>query len=227
MKRTSNASIYKEVFTTLLLSSGVSISFLLIRILVTQDYRLSFLVWNLLLAWVPLVLAYILKLKLKKADNIRGLHLILGFIWLVFLPNSFYLISDLIHLQSSGEISLLYDTAMVASFVINGLLLGYLSLYMMQSLAKRFVSSTWSFVLAQFALLLSSFAIYLGRYLRWNTWDVVINPIGLVFDVSDRIINPGSYLLTFVVTGVFFALLGSTYAVIYRLIEIALVTNKQ
>ena len=60
----------------------------------------------------------------------------------------------------------------------------------------------------------------LGRYLRWNTWDVVINPMGLIFDVSDRIINPGSYTLTFVVTGVFYVLLGSTYAVIYRLIEI-------
>ncbi len=227
MKRTSRDSISKEVFTTLLLSSGVSVAFLLIRIIVTQDYRLSFLAWNLLLAWIPLVMAYILKLKLKKANNIGGMHFALGFIWLVFLPNSFYLISDLIHLQSSGEVSLLYDTAMVASFVINGLLLGYLSLYMVHSLAKNYIGKTWAYVFAQVALLLSSFAIYLGRYLRWNTWDVVINPIGLVFDVSDRIINPGSYLLTFVVTGVFFALLGSTYAVIYRLLEITHNTYKQ
>ena len=226
MKRTIKVKAYKEVFQTLVLSSGVSLALLLIRILVSNNFKLSFLIWNLLLAWVPLVIAYILKFRLVKISKIDWKHITLGCVWLVFLPNSFYIITDLIHLQSSGEVSLLYDTAMVASFVINGLLLGYISLYIVHSLAKNFLGYSGAYIFAQVALLLSSFAIYLGRYLRWNTWDVIINPIGLIFDVSDRIINPGSYLLTFVITGVFYILLGSTYSVIYRLIEIVSVTKK-
>lgn len=226
MKRTIEVKAYKEVFKTLVLSSGVSLTLLLMRILVSNNFKLSFLAWNLLLAWVPLVIAYILKFRLVKISKIGWKHITLGCVWLVFLPNSFYIITDLIHLQSSGEVSLLYDTAMVASFVINGLLLGYISLYIVHSLAKNYLGYTGAYIFAQIALLLSSFAIYLGRYLRWNTWDVIINPIGLIFDVSDRIINPGSYLLTFVITGVFYILLGSTYSVVYRLIEIVSVTKK-
>lgn len=145
---------------------------------------------------------------------------------MVFLPNSFYLLSDLIHLQSSGEVSLLYDTALIASFVINGLMLGFLSLYIVHKIAKRYIGSPAAYVFAQFVLLLCGFAIYLGRYLRWNTWDVVMHPVGLVFDVSDRIINPGTHVYTFVVTGVFYVLLGSTYAVLYRLAEIARSASK-
>lgn len=83
-----------------------------------------------------------------------------------------------------------------------------------------------AYVAAQGALLLSSFAIYLGRYLRWNTWDIIINPAGLIFDVSDRIINPGTYSLTFIVTAVFFVVLGSAYAVVYRLAGVAGIHEK-
>lgn len=224
MKTKLEVKAYKDIFITLMLSSGVSLALLIVRILASKNFKLSFLAWNLILAWVPLVIAYLLKLQLKKSTKLSFKHLILGCTWLVFLPNSFYLISDLIHLQSSGEVSLLYDTAMMASFVINGLLLGYMSLYIVHLLAKNYIGKTGAYVLAQGSLLLSSFAIYLGRYLRWNTWDVILNPVGIVFDVSDRIINPGSYLLTFVVTGVFFVFLGSTYAVIYRLIELVRIT---
>lgn len=221
MKRIWHSKAQKDVFVTLLYSSGVSVGLLLLRILVTNSNRLSFLVWNLFLAWLPLVLAFWLKIIIKNNKSPGWKEIILAGSWLAFLPNSFYLLTDLIHLQSSGEISLLYDTAMIISFVINGLLLGYLSLYIMHQIAKNFFGASLAYIFAQLVLLLSGFAIYLGRYLRWNTWDVIVNPAGLVFDISDRIINPGSYTYTFIVTGVFYVLLGSIYAVLYRLAEIA------
>lgn len=220
MKRTWSAKTQRDILGTLLVSSCVSLTLLIIRILASGTWRLWFLSWNLLLAWIPLILAVWLKFLTDKRKIPTWKEVVIGLLWLFFLPNSFYLMTDLIHLQSSGEVSLLYDTALIISFVINGLLLGYISLYIVHTLIKKYVSGSTAYWLAQLALLLSGFAIYLGRYLRWNTWDVVINPMGLIFDVSDRIINPGSYTLTFVVTGVFYVLLGSTYAVIYRLIEI-------
>lgn len=226
MKRVWQTKAQKDVFVTLLLSSSVSVGLLLIRIAVTGTSRLSFLLWNLFLAWLPLIFAFWLKLRLtgKKVPDWKELFLV-G-VWLVFLPNSFYMLSDLIHLQSSGEVILLYDTALVASFVINGLILGYLSLYIVHQFTKKYFGATFAYFFSQSVLFLSGFAIYLGRYLRWNTWDVVVNPAGLVFDVSDRVINPGTHVHTFIVTGVFYVLLGSTYAVIYRLAETARITSK-
>lgn len=212
--------VRNDILATLLISSGVSLGLLAIRIVVSDTWRLWFLSWNLFLAWIPLLLAVWLVSQIDKKKIPTWKEVVIGLMWLVFLPNSFYLITDLIHLQSSGEISVLYDTALIVSFVINGLLLGFLSLYMVHQAIQKYVSRTTAYWMAQLALFLSGFAIYLGRYLRWNTWDVVFNPMGLIFDVSDRIINPGSYKLTFVIMGVFYVLLGSTYAVVYRLVEI-------
>lgn len=226
MKRKVTTNAEKEVIAVLLLSSLVSLALLAIRIMSTGTMRLSFLAWNLVLAWLPLVLAWWLKRRLNERKHPIWQDMVIGVAWLGFLPNSFYLITDLIHLQSSGEVGLLYDTAMITSYVINGLLLGYISLFIVHTILKRFVSRRTAYILTQLALLLSAFAIYLGRYLRWNTWDVVINPAGLLFDVSDRIINPGTHTLTFVVTTVFFIVLGSTYAVVYRLFGLAGVHNR-
>jgi uncharacterized membrane protein len=226
MKRKMLSRVDQEVLATLLISSLVSLGLLVIRILVTGTMRLSFLAWNLILAWLPLIFAWWLRQRLSRKRPLIWQDVLIGFAWLGFLPNSFYLITDLIHLQSSGEVGLLYDTAMITSFVINGLLLGYVSLFIVHQITKRYLRRRDAYIFAQFALLLSAFAIYLGRYLRWNTWDVVINPAGLLFDVSDRIINPGSHMLTFVVTSTFFVVLGSTYAVVYRLFGLAGVHDK-
>jgi uncharacterized membrane protein len=70
-------------------------------------------------------------------------------------------------------------------------------------------------------LLLCSFAIYLGRYLRWNSWDVLFNPAGLVFDVSEPFINPTSHPQVFTTTLMFFVLLASIYIVCYQLVALA------
>lgn len=127
--------------------------------------------------------------------------------------------SDLIHLQSSGETSVLYDIAMIMSFVINGLMLGFISVFIVhQLLLKRFRARNANLVIG-FVFLLSGYAIYLGRYLRWNTWDILFNPAGLLFDVSERIINPFIHAQTYIVTLVFFVILASTYAVLYELTD--------
>jgi uncharacterized membrane protein len=221
MKRLWFGGADKELITVLVTSSLVSVALLAVRVMVTGSGRLTFLLWNLFLAWLPLGFAWLIYLRIKKKPAVDWKLGVLFLAWLGFLPNAFYLTTDLIHLQSSGEVGLLYDTAMIVSFVLNGLVLGYLSLFLVQRVIKKYTNAQTAFWAAQFVLLLSAFAIYLGRYLRWNTWDIIINPLGLAFDISDRIVNPGSYQLTFVVTGVFYVLLGSFYALLYRLAVIA------
>ncbi|HET8709135.1 MAG TPA: DUF1361 domain-containing protein [Candidatus Saccharimonadales bacterium] len=179
----------------------------------TSDY--SYLVWNLFLAWLPLLFALwltrVLKIKLWSSWEALAASLL----WLLFLPNSFYMISDFIHLQNISTVDILYDTVMFTSFVYVSLILGFSSLYLVHlQLKKRFsLPETAGWI--GLVLLLSSFAIYLGRDLRWNSWDVLTNPAGLLFDVSDRLIHPGSYGQIAVTVFSFFGLLASMYVILW------------
>lgn len=210
----------KQLALTLLLSSLISVALYIIRMAAGESNRYWFLNWNLLLAWVPLVLAWLLKERLKQSSWLSWRNLLLTALWLGFLPNSFYIVSDFIHLHSSGEVSLLYDIVVFVSFTWNGFVLGFASLYLIHQQLLRKIRRRDAHVLIGVILLLCGYAIYLGRYLRWNTWDVLVNPAGLLFDVSERLINPAARPQMFATTAMFFVLLTSMYAFIYRVITI-------
>lgn len=175
--------------------------------------------WNLFLAWLPVLFAFGLRANLDKKPLSHWQNLLLFVVWLGFLPNSFYIMSDLIHLQSSGETLVLYDVAMMMSFVLNGLILGYISVFVVHRLLLQRFRLRYAHSLIGLVLLASGFAIYLGRYLRWNTWDVLFNPAGILFDLSERIINPLGHAQTYIITLVFFVVIASTYAVVYELVS--------
>jgi uncharacterized membrane protein len=139
----------------------------------------------------------------------------------LFLPNSFYLVTDFIHLRQTYEAGILYDITMLASFMLNGLILGSISLMLIhRELAKRLTTIQTS-LLVGLIILGSSFAVYLGRFTRWNTWDVLLQPAGLLFDVSDRFVNPGDHPQTFTTTLLLFAFLSVFYFVIWEAINYA------
>jgi uncharacterized membrane protein len=211
---------FQRLFYTLVIANGVSLLLFALRSLESQTDRYWFLIWNLILAWLPLCLAWWLLKRLRTSPWLSGPNLALTLLWLGFLPNSFYLISDLIHLHETGEVSLLYDVVMFCSFIFNAYVAGFMSLVLMhQRLLKRLAyQKAFGVILA--VLLACSFAIYLGRSLRWNTWDVLVNPAGLLFDVSDRIVNPGSHPQAFVTTATFFLLLTGMYLVVWELAQL-------
>jgi uncharacterized membrane protein len=206
-----------RVLGILLGASLVSVSLLLVRMVSAGNTRFWFMLWNLFLAWLPLLFALGLRTNLGKNSLSHWQNLLLFFVWLGFLPNSFYIMSDFIHLQSSGEASILYDIAMMSSFVINGLILGYLSVWLVHRLLLERFRMRYAHGIVALVFLASGFAIYLGRFLRWNTWDILFNPAGLLFDLSERIINPLTHSQTYIVTLVFFLVISSTYAIIYEL----------
>jgi uncharacterized membrane protein len=176
----------------------------------------SYLIWNLFLAWLPLIFAVRLTsvLQRKRWSSWEGIGYSL--LWLIFLPNSFYMISDFIHLQEVARVDLLFDVIMFTSFIFNGVVLGFSSLYLIHAqLAKRFSTHEVAGLLA-ITLLICSGAIYIGRDLRWNSWDVVTNPGGLLFDVSDRLTHPASYPQMLVTVFTFFVLLSSMYVLMWR-----------
>lgn len=213
------------LLATLCASSLVSVFLLVARMVVAGNSKFSFMIWNLFLAWLPVLFALGFRLNLAKHRLQSWQNLILLGLWLGFLPNSFYLMSDLIHLQSSGEASILFDIAMMMSFIINGLILGYLSVYIVHTQLLKKWSDRLVAVFLAGIFLACGFAIYLGRFLRWNTWDIIINPFGILFDLSERVVNPVLHIQTYVVTITFFVLLSCTYLVIYQLIKV--LTNAQ
>ncbi len=200
------------------LSSLTSIFFYLIGLVYYQSSIFWFLNWNLVLAWLPLLMAIWLVNWLKTNRWLSWQAVVLTVLWLGFLPNSFYIISDLMHLNAIFTTQPLFFAAMIFSFSFNGLMLGFISLYLVHNeLLKRYKLEV-AHSLAAAVILLCSFAVYMGRYLRWSTWDIIVNPAGVLFDVSDRFIHPITYGQTFQVTAFFFVLLGSMYFVLWNMV---------
>jgi uncharacterized membrane protein len=210
----------RQLLIVLGLSSLVSIALYAVRAAVSHSSRYWFLNWNLALAWPTLIIAWWLSRRLQTGSWLSWPNLLLTALWLGFLPNSFYLVSDFIHLHESGEVSLLYDIVLFFSFTWNGFVLGFSSLYLVHKQLLRRLPSREAHLFIGGVLLLCGYAVYLGRYLRWNTWDVLVNPAGLLFDVSDRFINPASHPQMFTTTAMFFVLLASIYAFSWRIIQI-------
>jgi uncharacterized membrane protein len=111
-------------------------------------------------------------------------------LWILFIPNSFYIITDLFHLEARYVVPLWFDLALIISFVWNGLLLGIVSVRQMEKIFEnRFnFNAEWLFVPCIMSL--SAFGIYIGRYLRFNSWDVLTNPFQLVQDVICLCLHP-------------------------------------
>lgn len=193
------------LFLLLAASSVMSIAVLAARAVTSESYRYLFLVWNLILAWIPFLLAWVAYISTRLP---RVLKVLLtsgsALLWLLFLPNAPYILTDFQHLAyPDASVPVWYDVIMLIWFGWNGLLLGIISLYFMQEIARRLLGSLASWIFVTVVTALSSLGMYLGRFLRWNSWDVVGNPLGLANDIIDRIIHPFSHPRTLTFTVLF------------------------
>lgn len=197
-------------------SSFVSLGLYAYGALRNHSLEFSYLPWNLILAWVPLLLSIRLVGVLKNKRWSSWETMIVSVLWIVFLPNSFYMISDFIHLQEIRRPDLLYDVLMFTSFIFTGVVLGFCSLYLIHlEFIKRFTNRTVMAAIGTI-LVLCSGAIYIGRDLRWNSWDILANPTGLLFDVSDRLMHLSAYPQMLVTIISFSLLLGTMYGLLWR-----------
>lgn len=201
--------------------TGVSVVLFVAGAVDNHSLQFGYLIWNLFLAWTPLIVVLILLHILRTHPWSDWLPLGLTFVWLLMLPNSFYMISDFVHVKEVAQEDLLYDVVMFTSFIFTGVLLGFSSLLMAHvELRKRFTKRTAATFIG-FVLFLCSFAIYLGRDLRWNSWDVFTNPAGILFDVSDHLIHPLESGDMYLMTISFFVLLGSLYVAGWHIADAA------
>ncbi|WP_162623334.1 DUF1361 domain-containing protein [Confluentibacter sediminis] len=174
----------------------------------THSFHFLFLVWNLFLAVIPFAItAYLISNpKLSK----YGLYFWFC-VWLLFLPNAPYIITDLLHLKVSSSYLLWLDVLVVTSFALNGLLLFLLSITDMKAIMSRFTNNKYVNPIFIFILFLCGFGVYLGRFLRYNSWEVIQNPLNLLNDIIFLIIHPNLNLEACLFTFIFGSFLNVAY----------------
>lgn len=178
---------------------GFCLSLLLVRFIKTDQYSFFFLLWNLFLAWLPLLIIRQYKVSqpvLRRWSTIGTC--------LLFLPNAPYIITDLFHLRKHLLAPLWFDTLLVFSFAFIGLFLFLRTLEELLSVLRPMVSSPVRFLILKAIILLSNgYGIYLGRYLRFNSWDLISNPFDLISSLGRSLFHEDHYRETLAISVAF------------------------
>ncbi len=199
------------VFTALLLWCG---ALLALRGWRANNSTFFFLAWNLFLAAIPFAAAMVF--ERTKVWLVQAVALI---VWLLFLPNAPYIVTDFIHLRPRPPVPLWFDVLLLLSAAGTGLLLGYGSVMIVQRAIERRRGAVTGWAVAAFALILSAFGIYLGRFVRFNSWEVVTDPVPLFADIANRLMNPMAHPRTFAVTALYGVALLLGYAALHVVAE--------
>lgn len=171
---------------------------LLIRIVYTSNIQYIFLLWNLFLAWIPFQLGLVISESAKRNKWIKYFLLAA---WLLFFPNALYIVTDLMHLgDTNGQDPIWFDAILLFTSSVTGLIMAFISLFQVEEFLKKNVKTQHINKLIVGVLFLGSFGVYIGRFLRWNSWDIVANPVSLLIEVMVRFTNPLSHYKTWMVT---------------------------
>ena len=203
-----NHFLMSQSFYPILLSSILAIAIFAARVFFSGSLRTySNLVWNLFLAWIPYLFAILASALYQLLPKQWWLLVIPGGVWLVFFPNAPYIVTDFFHLADRPYIPLWYDLLLLTTFSWTGIFLAIASLRTMQSLVRIHLGAFISWLFVAGALGLSGLGIYLGRFERWNSWDLLTHPKSILKDIAVQVINPLSNLGFFGFTILFTAFL--------------------
>lgn len=196
-KRTTRQLAFLALFT------AYCAALVALRWMWTGKPTFSFLLWNLFLAWMPLAFSTAIQFfHRQQATLLAALTLVP---WLLFLPNAPYILTDLVHLRPRTGIPYWYDILLMASFAFNGLLLGFFSLSQVHQVLVQRLRPLYAWTLVVLFSIGSSYGIYLGRVLRWNSWDILRHPFRIAMDCLRPFVHPFAHkeavVMTIVLTG--------------------------
>jgi uncharacterized membrane protein len=203
----------KDVFsirsTWVLLSLSIfSVLLTVVRGAVTGRWEFLFLWWNLFLAFVPWTIATLTRVREIRSRWLLGILLVL---WVAFFPNAPYILTDFVHLQPNWGAPLWFDLILILSFAFAGMLYGFVSLHILEERFLSRFSTFWGSAISVGLIYLSCFGIYLGRFLRWNSWDLVDNFGPIMSDVFARVADPLTHTETWGFTILFGTFLNLMY----------------
>jgi len=209
------------VVASLVFSTLLCVALLILRVVHSHHSTYAWLWWNLFLAWLPLGFALL-------AYNVSWRHSRLNWflvfacavIWLAFFPNAPYLVTDIIHLQHRPDSPFWFDLILFVAIAWTGCFLGLVSLYLMQEIVRRATGPVFSWIFALTALGLSGFGIYLGRFLRWNSWDLFFAPIQIIGSILEGVRHPAAHYQTIVFSIIFATFFASLYLTLVSLMHL-------
>lgn len=204
-----------RAFYALVLSSALALALLAARVARTHQLSLTFLAWNLALAWMPYLASLWAAATQLRRPGAWWLLLAPGALWLLFFPNAPYIVTDLIHLRECPPVPLWYDIGLLAAFMLAGCFLAVVSLQVMQTLVRRTAgaAASWLFVLGASGL--AGLGVYLGRVLRWNSWDALLYPRDVLADALAPLLHPRGNLHPLALSAEFAAVLFVCYVTFY------------
>jgi uncharacterized membrane protein len=159
------------------------------RVVYLESLETTNLVWNLFLAWIPLALALVVYDGARRGWT-AGTLVTVGLAWLLFLPNAPYIVTDLKWLGQYNSGTHWFDPVLIGAAAGIGLVLGFLSLYLVQAVVVSRLGRVAGWTLAFAALAASGVGVYLGRFQRWNSWDVFTEPTRVVGQLASAAIDP-------------------------------------
>ncbi len=170
---------------------------IVVRFIYSGGHGFVFLVWNLFLAWIPFAISAAFK---KMRHSKKWKQLAIFSVWLIFFPNALYIVTDLLHLDMETSIPKWYDVVLLFTASVTGLIMAFVSLLRIERLLSYHFNNRKVHAVMIGILFLSSFGVYLGRFLRWNSWDIISNPLRLVYSIAQRFLFPWHYIQTWGVT---------------------------
>ena len=177
-----------EIHEWLFASMGFSFLLVFTRVIATGHLTFIFLVWNLFLAYIPYCISSFMQNNPSWVKN-KWLFVVGFLAWLFFIPNSFYIITDLFHL-GINTVPIWFDLALLLSFAWNGLLLGILSVRQIEKMVAREWPRSPEFAFVIPVMFLNAVGIYVGRFLRFNSWDIISNPFALMTETWNMLLHP-------------------------------------
>jgi uncharacterized membrane protein len=188
--RTTHRFLAQHAFYPLLLSSALACAILAARMRLSHSPAYMFLVWNLILAWAPYCWSLAAAALYRRRPAAWWRLPAPAALWLLFFPNAAYLVTDFVHLRPQAPIPLWFDLGLIAAFALSGCFLAVASLRTMQALVATYLGriASWLFVATIFGL--NGLGIYLGRFLRWNSWDLFFEPRAVLSDALTILVHP-------------------------------------
>ena len=214
---------FTRVLATLGIASAIALALLAARVVISGRLSHAYLAPNLVLAWMPLLFA---ELAARRANCKRTLPILAG-LWLLYFPNAPYIVTDLVHLRPRPPIPLWYDMLLLQLFIWIGLCLAFISLHRIQTLFARAWNRSLSAVFVVTIAGLTGFGIYLGRFERWNSWDLLIQPFDLLGSIVRILLNPWDHTTAIIFSFVFGSFFLAAYLSVLAVMHVKVVPPKE
>ncbi|HEV2691445.1 MAG TPA: DUF1361 domain-containing protein [Verrucomicrobiae bacterium] len=199
----------------LMFATAVCVALVSTRCVLEGSTRYAFLAWNLFLAWLPLFFALLLCEQHVQGRQRRWRLAGWGVTWLLFFPNAPYICTDLTHLTSRYFPHYWTSLLVILSCALTGLMVGFVSLYIVQSVVTERYGKVkgWLFTIGVMGL--SGVGVFIGRFLRYNSWDVVWRPVAMAHSAASWMTDPFGDARPYVFSLLFAVFLSIAYVMFY------------